>query len=173
MQECASRNEDFQCATITYFQATSLTYKLVFVEQRHFCLFTLLSLLKILIYLSVGQCEVYLALSACIQLYLILFMKIYDRQTNRLTDRQTGKQTDRQRDEQTDRQRDTDRKTDKTMFEIILPLTDRQTDRQTDRLTERQKDRQTDSFIIIKTLRMYRKLSNIYQSFITKQIITH
>ena len=39
--------------------------------------------------------------------------------------------------------------------------------------TDRQTDRQTDSFIIIKTLRMYRKLSNIYQSFITKQIITH
>ena len=55
MQECASRNEDFQFGTILYFQATSLTYKLVFFEQRHFCFFTLLSLLKILFYLEVGR----------------------------------------------------------------------------------------------------------------------
>ena len=71
MQECASRNEDFHFGAILYFQATSLTYKLVFVEQRHFCLFTLLSLHNILFYLAVGQFEVYLALPACIQLYLI------------------------------------------------------------------------------------------------------
>ena len=142
MQECASRNEDLQFGTILYFQATSLTYKLFFVEQRHFCFFTLLSLLKILFYLAVGQCEVYLALPACIQLYLILFMKIYDRQRDRWTDRQTHRQTDKQTTRQTERETDlrwTDRQTN-----TLTDRQTRQTDRQIDRRTDAQIDRQTD-----------------------------
>ena len=137
MQECASRNEDFQFGTILYFQATSLTYKPVFVEQRHFCFFTLLSLLKILFYLAVGQCEVYLALPTCIQLYSILFMKIYDRQTDRQTYRQTDKQTTRQTERETEF-RWTDRQTN-----TLTDRQTRQTDIQTDRRTDTQLDRQT------------------------------